>query len=50
LPPADQLAKHRLERLENSAIEAAVLERGSALPMTWRALADTEVRPLVGTR
>jgi proteasome alpha subunit len=50
VPSADQIAKHRAERLDNSAIEAAVLERSSALPMSWRALADAEVRPLFGTR
>ncbi len=51
LPSADQIAKHRAEQLAAASIEAAVLERTSILPMTWRALADEEIRPhLAGTR
>jgi hypothetical protein len=50
MPSADQITKHRAERLENTAIEAAVLERTSTLPMTWRALADAEVRAILETR
>jgi proteasome alpha subunit len=45
LPSPAQIAAHRREQLEAASIEAAVLERDSALPMTWRALADSEARP-----
>lgn len=47
LPSAEQIAAHRLEQLESASIEAAVLERDSPLPMTWRALPDNETRPLL---
>ena len=47
LPSAEQIARHRREQLDSASIEAAVLERGSGLPMTWRALADVEIRPQV---
>ena len=46
--PADKLiATHRREQLENASIEAAVLERSSGLPMTWRPLADDRIRQLL---
>jgi proteasome alpha subunit len=47
LPSPDEIARHRREQLDGAAIEAAVLERQSGLPMTWRALADADVRPLL---
>ncbi|HYR57661.1 MAG TPA: hypothetical protein VEO95_03485 [Chthoniobacteraceae bacterium] len=45
LPASEQIAKARQEQLALASIEAAVLERASALPMTWRALPDDEIRP-----
>lgn len=45
LPSAEEIAKHRREQLDAASIEAAVLERDSPLPMTWRPLADDETRP-----
>ena len=45
LPSAEQIAAHRREQLGLAAIEAAVLDRASVLPMTWRALPDAETRP-----
>jgi proteasome alpha subunit len=45
LPSAGQIATHRREQLDAASIEAAVLERDSPLPMTWRALPDHETRP-----
>ena len=47
LPSAEQIAKHRREQLDAASIEAAVLERDSPLPMTWRTLSDDETRPLL---
>jgi proteasome alpha subunit len=46
-PTKEQIAAHRREQLDSAAIEAAVLERRTLLPMTWRALADAELRPLL---
>ena len=45
LPGAGEIAQHRRAQLEVAAIEAAVLERTSALPITWRALSDDTIRP-----
>lgn len=45
LPSTAQIAARRREQLESSSIEAAVLEHRSSLPITWRALADAEIRP-----
>lgn len=50
LPAAEALARHRAERLAATTIEAAVLERSSPLPITWRALADADIRPLLEGR
>ena len=50
LPSPEELAKHRTEQLAAAAIEAAVLERSSRLPATWRSLKDTEVRPILEKR
>lgn len=47
LPPAEKIAAHRAERIAATSIEAAVLERTSALPMTWRPLPDEKVRALL---
>jgi proteasome alpha subunit len=44
-PSAEEIAKHRAEQLATASIEAAVLERSSPLPITWRTLRDVEIRP-----
>ncbi|MEA3212985.1 MAG: proteasome alpha subunit [Chthoniobacter sp.] len=49
MPSAEQIDKHRGEQLASTSIEAAVLERTSVLPITWRALPDADVRPLFTT-
>ncbi len=43
-PTKEEIAAHRAEQLAGAAIEAAVLEKASAVPMTWRTLADAEIR------
>jgi len=48
LPSHAEIVRHRREQLESAAIEAAVLERGSPLPMTWRPLADADLRAQLG--
>jgi proteasome alpha subunit len=45
LPPAAEIARHRSEQLAAASIEAAVLDRSSPLPITWRVLRDAEIRP-----
>ena len=40
----EKVASHAQEELAGAAIEAAVLERTSTIPVTWRALPDAEVR------
>ena len=47
VPTPERIATHRSEQLALTSIEAAVLERDSVLPMTWRALLDNETRPLL---
>jgi proteasome alpha subunit len=47
LPSAEALQAHIGEQLAATTIEAAILERSSALPMTWRALLDADIRPLL---
>src|SRR5436190_4358671 len=47
LPPKEAIASHRKEQLSAASIEAAVLERTSVLPMTWRSLPDAEVRGIL---
>lgn len=44
-PTAETIAHHRTEQLAALSIEAAVLERSTPLPVTWRALPDGKVRP-----
>jgi proteasome alpha subunit len=46
-PTIDLIVSHRHEQLGTTTIEAAVLEQGSPLPVTWRSLLDAEVRPLL---
>jgi proteasome alpha subunit len=43
---AEQLATHATEQLGLAALEAAVLDRASPLPVTWRALPDGDIRPI----
>ncbi len=50
LPAAEKIALHLHEQLATISIEAAVLERTTGLPMTWRALADQQIRPLLEKR
>ena len=49
-PSAEQLSAHAQENLGAAAIEAAVLDKNAVLPVTWRPLADAELRPLLQTR
>jgi proteasome alpha subunit len=44
LPDPERVARHRDEQMDLATIEAAILERHSTMPMTWRALSDQEVR------
>lgn len=46
LPPAEKIAAHREEQLATTVIEAAVLERGSSLPITYRSLAGEDLSSL----
>jgi proteasome alpha subunit len=48
LPAAEEIARHRSEQLAGASLEAAVLERSSGLPMTWRSLSDENIRPALG--
>ena len=50
LPAAEKIAVHLTEQLATISIEAAVLERTTGLPMTWRALPDQQIRPLLEKR
>jgi proteasome alpha subunit len=47
LPTAEQLKTHRVGQLANAALEVAVLERNSVLPMTWRSIPELDIRPLL---
>jgi proteasome alpha subunit len=47
LPSADAIATHRTEQLANAAIECAILDRTSPVPMTWRSLPEAETRALL---
>ena len=44
MPLAAQIATERTAQLATHSIEAAVLERGTPLPMTWRTVPDAEAR------
>ena len=46
LPPPEKIAAHRQEQLGSSVIEAAVLERSSSLPITFRTLTNDELASL----
>lgn len=45
LPSPEEIAAHRKEQLATASIEAAVLDRSSPLPITWRTLRDEDLRP-----
>ena len=46
LPSAEKIAGHRKEQLASFVIEAAVLERSSSLPITYRALVNDDLTSL----
>ena len=43
-PSQEEIAKRRSEQLAAACIEAAVLDRSSTLPATWRSLNDADIR------
>jgi len=47
LPELAPVRKYRKERLANSGIEAALLERGASRAIRYRSLSDTELRSLI---
>jgi proteasome alpha subunit len=47
VPADDVRVKHRHDQLAATTIEAAVLEQGSGLPITWRSLPDKEIRSVL---
>ncbi len=50
LPTEKAIADHRTEQLAAASIEAAILERASPLPITWRPLRDIDIRPQLEKR
>ncbi len=50
LPSSEAIATHRAEQLAAASIEAAILDRSSPLPVTWRTLRDAEIRPALEKR
>jgi proteasome alpha subunit len=46
-PSAERIAQHARDQIAAASIEAAVMERTSALPITWRSLADADIRPIL---
>jgi len=50
LPSSGEIAHHRTEQLAAASVEAAILDRSSPLPITWRTLPDGEVRPRLEKR
>ncbi len=49
-PSGDLLSQHAKEQFVDAAIEAAVLDRTTPVRITWRALPDAEVRPILERR
>ena len=47
MPSPETIAARGRDRLAETTIEAAVLDRTSTVPITWRPLLDEEVRPLL---
>jgi proteasome alpha subunit len=50
LPSSERIASHAAEQLATASIEAAVLDRVTSLPVTWRLLSDSTLRPLLQPR
>ncbi len=50
LPPAEKIATHLAEQFAAGSIEAAVLESGGTVPMTWRALPEEQIRTILQKR
>ena len=50
LPPVDEITRHGREQLALTAIEAGVLERAAPTPVTWSAIPDAAIRPLLDSR
>jgi proteasome alpha subunit len=50
LPSSDVIAGHWREQLGASAVEAALLEDSSPMPVMWRALREEEIRPILEAR
>jgi len=48
LPAHSKIIEHRDEQLTQAAVECAVLDRASTLPMTWRAISEEESRSRLG--
>ena len=48
LPAHARIVAHRDEQLLQAAVECAVLDRTSALPMTWRVVPEEETRARLG--
>lgn len=46
----ERLRDHAQTQLRSAAIEAAVLDRTTTLPVTWRPLADASIRPQLESR
>lgn len=47
-PSSEQITKHLREQIEGAAIEAAVLEHSAPVAVTYRSLAEKEVREILG--
>jgi hypothetical protein len=50
LPEVARVAAYRNEKLADTSIEAAVLERASTFPATWRPLQESDIRPTLEAR
>ena len=50
LPSPEAIAAHAQEQLAAASIEAAVLDRSSRLPITWRSLLDADIRNQLTSR
>src|SRR6187397_378960 len=50
LPEVARVAAYRNEKLADTSIEAAVLERASTFPATWRPLHEADIRPALEAR
>lgn len=50
LPSAEQIVAEQIDQFGQAAIEAGVLDRTASGPVTWRALPEEEVRPILERR